>query len=221
MDETLNSEQWRHVFYGSIDCGECTSARSQSDRCIQSKTTWLMFIHPKFVYKQKKFPKFQSFLFFKNTPKYDKLSKISNISIKTMFELRTKFGNFRNFRHISDGLRKQYSVRTQCCNLIGSEPLYIPCNDCVVAILAFECTCGFSSRSDKCCTKVALLKTIPRLTNQHSVFVELSRLHYFVRVFREAFLGSRACLLCPTKSQNKYHLCTVDKNHVTSKSKVS
>ena len=107
------------------DCGECTSARSQSDRCIQSKTTWLMFIHPKFVYKQKKFPKFQSFLFFKNTPKYDKLSKISNISIKTMLELRTKFGNFG---HISDGLRKHYSVRTQCCNLIGSEPLYIPCN---------------------------------------------------------------------------------------------
>ena len=113
------------------DCGECTSARSQSDRCIQSKTTWLMFIHPKFVYKQKNFPKFPSFFFFKNTPKYDKLSKISNISIKTMLELWTKFGNFGNFgnfRHISDGLRKQYSVRTQCCNLIGSEPLYIPCN---------------------------------------------------------------------------------------------
>ena len=89
-----------------------------------------MFIHPKFVYKQKNFPKFQSFFFFKNTPKYDKLSKISNISIKTMLELRTKFGNFGNFGnfgHISDGLRKQYSVRTQCCNLIGSEPLYIPC----------------------------------------------------------------------------------------------
>ena len=89
-----------------------------------------MFIHPKFVYKQKNFPKFQSFFFFKNTPKYDKLSKISNISIKTMLELRTKFGNFGNFGnfgHISDGLRKQYSIRTQCCNLIGSEPLYIPC----------------------------------------------------------------------------------------------
>ena len=112
------------------DCGECTSARSQSHRCIQSKTTWLMFIHPNFVYKQKNFPKFQSFFFFKNTPKYDKLSKISNISIKTMLELRTKFGNFGNFgnfRHISDGLWKQYSVRTECCNLIGSEPLYIPC----------------------------------------------------------------------------------------------
>ena len=53
--------------------------------------------------------------------------KASNISIKTMLELRTKFGNFGNFGHISDGLRKQYSVRTQCCNLIGSEPLYIPC----------------------------------------------------------------------------------------------
>ena len=115
-----------------IDCGECTSARSQSDRCIQSKSTWLMFIHWKFVYKPEKFPKISKFFFFKNTPKYDKLSKISNISIKTMLELRTKFGNFGNFGnfgHISDGLRKQYSVRTQCCNLIGSEPLYIPCID--------------------------------------------------------------------------------------------
>ena len=47
-----------------------------------------------------------------------------------MLELWTKFGNFGNFGnfgHISDGLRKQYSVRTQCCHLIGSEPLYIPC----------------------------------------------------------------------------------------------
>ena len=80
----------------------------------------------------RKFPKISKFFFFKNTPKYDKLSKISNISIKTMLELRTKFGNFGNFGHISDGLRKQYSVRTQCCNLIGSEPLYIPCiaDDC-------------------------------------------------------------------------------------------
>ena len=89
-----------------------------------------MFIHWKFVYKPENFPKFQSFFFFKNTPKYDKLSKISNISIKTMLELRTKFGNFGNFGnfgHISDGLRKKYSIRTQCCNLIGSEPLYIPC----------------------------------------------------------------------------------------------
>ena len=114
----------------TFDCGECTSARSQSNRCIQSKTTWLMFIHPKFVYKQKIFPKFLSFFFSKNTSKYDKLSKISNISIKTILELRTKFGNFGNFGHISDGLRKQYSVRTQCCNLIGSEPLYIPCIVC-------------------------------------------------------------------------------------------
>ena len=37
-----------------------------------------------------------------------------------------------------------------------------------------ECTCGYSSRSDKCCTKSALLKTIPFLANQDSVFVELS-----------------------------------------------
>ena len=87
-----------------------------------------MFIHPKFVYKRKKnSPNFKVF-FLKNTPKYHKLSKIINISIKTMLELRTKFGNFGNFGHISDGLRKQYSVRTQCCNLIGSKPLYIPCS---------------------------------------------------------------------------------------------
>ena len=110
-----------------LDCGECTSARSQSNGCIQSKTTWLMFIHPKFVYKQKIFPKFLSFFFFKNTPKYDKLSKISNISIKTILELRTKFGNFGNFGnfgHISDRLR---TIHNTCSNLIGSEPLYIPC----------------------------------------------------------------------------------------------
>ena len=109
----------------SIDCGECTSARSQSNRCIQSKTTWLMFIHLKFVYKQKIFPKFLSFFFSKNTPKYDKLSKISNISIKTILELRTKFGNFGNFGnfgHISDRLR---TIHNTCSNLIGSEPLYI------------------------------------------------------------------------------------------------
>ena len=61
----------------SHDCGECTSARSQSDRCIQSKTTWLMFIHPKFVYKPKNFPKFQSFFFLKtlqNMINYQKLA---------------------------------------------------------------------------------------------------------------------------------------------------
>ena len=55
----------------------------------------------------KKVPKISKFFFFKNTPKYDKLSKISNISIKTILELRTKFGNFGNFGnfgHISDGL---------------------------------------------------------------------------------------------------------------------
>ena len=103
------------------DCGECTSARSQSNRCIQSKTTWLMFILPKFVYKQKIFPKFLSF-FSKNTPKCDKLSKISNISIKTILELRTKFGNFGNFGHISDRLR---TIHNTCSNVIGSEPLYI------------------------------------------------------------------------------------------------
>ena len=78
-----------------------------------------MFIHPKFVYKQKLFPKFLSFFFSKNTPKYDKLSKISNISIKTILELWTKFGNFGQ---ISDQLR---TIHNTCSNLIGSEPLYI------------------------------------------------------------------------------------------------
>ena len=73
----------------------------------------------------KNFPKIlKFFFFFKNTPKYDKLSKISNISIKTILELRTKFGNFGNFGHISDRLR---TIHNTCSNLIGSEPLYIPC----------------------------------------------------------------------------------------------
>ena len=67
----------------------------------------------------KNFPKISKFFFFKNTPKYDKLSKISNISIKTILELRTKFGNFG---HISDPLR---TIHNTCSNLIGSEPLYI------------------------------------------------------------------------------------------------
>ena len=73
----------------------------------------------------KKFPKISKFFFSKNTPKYDKLSKISNISTKTILKLRTKLGNFRNFRnfkHISDRLR---TIHNTCSNLIGSEPLYI------------------------------------------------------------------------------------------------
>ena len=44
-----------------IECRECTRARRQSDGCIQSKSMWLMFMHLKFVYKQKMFPKFQIF----------------------------------------------------------------------------------------------------------------------------------------------------------------
>ena len=75
----------------------------------------------------KNFPKISKFFFFKNTPKYDKLSKISNISIKTILELRTKFGNFGNFGHISDRLQ---TIHNTCSNLIGSEPLYIPCIVC-------------------------------------------------------------------------------------------
>ena len=70
----------------------------------------------------KNFPKISKFFFSKNTPKYDKLSKISNISIKTILELRTKFGNFGNFGHILDRLR---TIHNTCSNLIGSEPLYI------------------------------------------------------------------------------------------------
>ena len=73
------------------------------------------------------------FFFFKNTPKYDKLSKISNISIKTILELWTKFGNFGNFGHISDRLR---TIHNTCSNLIGSEPLYIPCIEEVCAQIA-------------------------------------------------------------------------------------
>ena len=59
----------------------------------------------------KKFPKISKFFFFKNTPKYDKLSKISNISIKTMLKLRTKFGNFGNFE-ISDIFRMDFGNNT-------------------------------------------------------------------------------------------------------------
>ena len=67
------------------------------------------------------------------SPKYFQLNtratallKISNISKKIIPEFRTKYGNFRNFGQISDGLQKQTSLCTECCNLIGSEPLYIP-----------------------------------------------------------------------------------------------
>ena len=103
--------------------------RSEPIRLLHSVKNHMANVYSSEVCLQtKKFPKISKFFFFKNTPKYDKLSKISNISIKTMLELRTKFGNFGNFGHISDGLRKQSSVRTQCCNLIGSEPLYIPCS---------------------------------------------------------------------------------------------
>ena len=70
----------------------------------------------------KNLPKISKFFFSKNTPKYDKLSKISNISIKTILKLQTKFGNFGNFGHISDRLR---TIHNTCSNLIGSDPLYI------------------------------------------------------------------------------------------------
>ena len=70
----------------------------------------------------KNFPKISKFFFPKTVPKYDKLSKINNISIKTILKLRTKFGNFGNFGHISDRLR---TIHNTCSNLIGSEPLYI------------------------------------------------------------------------------------------------
>ena len=103
---------WEHTATKHCDdCGKCTSARSQSDRCIQSKTTWLMFIHPKFVYKPKNFPKFQSIFFFKNTPKYDKLSKISNISIKTMLKLRTS-SETSETSEISDIFRMDFGNNT-------------------------------------------------------------------------------------------------------------
>ena len=90
----------------------------------------------------KNFPKISKFFFSKNTPKYDKLSKISNISIKTILELRTKFGNFGNFRHISDRLR---TIHNTCSNLIGSEPLYILPTDKVILCNHLKRSCAFAS----------------------------------------------------------------------------
>ena len=67
----------------------------------------------------------------------------------------------------------------------------------------YECTCVFSSRSDKCCTKTALLKTIPRLTNHDSVFVELSDTTTSLGSSTRLFYGSRACLLCPARQRSE------------------
>ena len=57
-----------------------------------------MFIHPKFVYKPKNFPKFQSFLFFKNTPKYDKLSKNYQYFYKNNARTSDKVQKLRKLR---------------------------------------------------------------------------------------------------------------------------
>ena len=81
-------------------------------------------------------------------------------------------------------------------------------NKCTVYTIEFECTCGFSSRSDKYCTKMVLLKTIPRLTNQDSVFVELSDSTTSSGSSMRLFHGSRDCLLCPARQLSeitKYH----------------
>ena len=101
--------------------------RSEPIRSLHSVQNPMANVYSSEVCLQtKNFPKISKFFFFsENTPKYDKLSKISNISIKTMLKLRTKFknfGNFGNFGHISDRLR---TIHNTCCNLIGSEPLYI------------------------------------------------------------------------------------------------
>ena len=111
-------------------------------------------IHPKFVYKQKIFPKFLRFFFFKNTPKYDKLSKISNISIKTILKLRTKFGNFGNFGNFGHILDRLRTIHNTCSNLIGSEPLYILPTDCG------ECTSARSQSNGSIQSKTTWLMFI-------------------------------------------------------------
>ena len=76
-------------------------------------------------------------------------------------------------------------------------------NKRTVCTIELECTCGFSSRSDKCCTKTVLLKTIPRLINQDSVFVELSDSTTSSGSSRRLFYGSRDCLLCPARQRSE------------------
>ena len=97
---------WKHY----LKCSECTRTRSQSDRCIQSKSTWLMFMHPKICLQTKNFPKISVF-FSGNTPKHHHYQKISISMI-----IVQKFWK----------LRKNTCLRPQCSNLIGSEFLYIP-----------------------------------------------------------------------------------------------
>ena len=56
---------------------------------------------------------------------------MSNISIKIIPKFWTKFGNFRQ---ISDGLRKETSLRTEWRDLIGSELLYISSTDTEILV---------------------------------------------------------------------------------------
>ena len=48
IEHKFTLKQHNQTFFSStafLDCGECTSARSQWEGCIQSKSTWLMFIY--------------------------------------------------------------------------------------------------------------------------------------------------------------------------------
>ena len=43
--KATSPSSWPDICVPIRDCGECTSARSQWEGCIQSKSTWLMFIY--------------------------------------------------------------------------------------------------------------------------------------------------------------------------------
>ena len=72
-----------------------------------------------------------------------------------------------------------------------------------------ERTCGFSSRSDKCCTKAALLKTIPRPTNQDSVFVELSDSTTSSTYSARYFLARELAYVCPARQRSEISSTTL------------
>ena len=99
--------------------------RSEPIRSLHSVQNHMANVYSSEVCLQtKNFPKISKFFFFPKTlQNMINYQKISNISIKTMLELRTKFGNFGNFGnfgHILDWLR---TIHNTCSNLIGSEPL--------------------------------------------------------------------------------------------------
>ena len=59
------------------------------------------------------------------------------------------------------------------------------------------------SRSDKCCTKSELLKTIPHLTNQDSVFVELSDSTTLSGSSTRLLLAREFAYFCPARQRSE------------------